>query len=106
MNDKYNRYLVCDDLLSDGFIDNLRKKMDSDRDAVLKLLYQQELIEHKGKPYQCICHSLDVGFGRIIDLELSVTQTGRILKKPTYKNKFKKTYKNYGDFLEEWEEIV
>lgn len=54
MNDKYNRYLVCDDLLSDGFIDNLRKKMDSDRDAVLKLLYQQELIEHKGKPYQCI----------------------------------------------------
>lgn len=65
-----------------------------------------EPFESKGKPYRCICHGLDVGFGRIIDLELSVTQTGRILAKSMYKNKFKKTYKNYGDFLEEWEEIV
>lgn len=136
MNNKYSILLFCDDLLSDYPIDQLiaekipelpkakvvsrtfgrfninaipeilRKKMDSDRDAVLKLLYQQEPIEHKGKPYRCICNGLDVEFGRIIDLELSATQTGRILAKSTYKNKFKKTYKNYGDFLEEWEEIV
>ena len=49
MNDKYNRYLVCDDLLSDGFIDNLRKKLDSDRDVALKLLYQQQPIEQDRK---------------------------------------------------------
>lgn len=70
-----------------------------------KLLYQQEPIKPKGKPYRCICHWLDVGFGRIIDLELSITQTGRILAKSTYKNKFKKIYENYGKFLKEWEKI-
>lgn len=68
-------------------------------------LYQQGPIEHKGTPYRCICYNEDIRFGAIIDLELSVTQTGRVLAKSLFKNKFKKTYENYGDFLKEWEEV-
>lgn len=68
-------------------------------------LFQQEPIEHKGKPYRCICYGLDVRAGMIIDLELSVTLTGRVLAKSSYKNKFKKTYENYAEFLKEWEEV-
>lgn len=65
-----------------------------------------ELIEHKCKPYRCISHSLDIRFGQVIDLELSVSVSGRmVIVKSPYKNKFKKTYKDYREFLTEWEEV-
>lgn len=85
--------------------DFFRKQTQEDRDMKYQSLYQQEPIEHKGKSYRCICYNEDIRFGAVIDLELSVTKTGRVLAKSVYQNKFKRTYENYGEFLNEWEEI-
>lgn len=102
MNGKYNEFLVYDNKIPE----NLMRIMKSDRDEALKLLYQQEPIEPKGKPYRCICHSLDFRFGEIIDLELSDSVSGRmIIAKSPYKNRFKKSYRDYNEFLMEWEEL-
>lgn len=70
-----------------------------------KSSYQQEPVEHKGKPYRCICHNEDIKFGAIVDLELSPTRYGRVLVKSVHRYIFRKIYKNYGDFLKEWEKI-
>lgn len=129
------KILVCDDLISELPIDRflaekipespnakvisgtfgrfninelpefLRKRIEAERNMDWKSLYHQEPIEHKGRPYRCICYNEDIRFGAVIDLELSVTQTGRVLAKSVYQNKFKKTYEHYGDFLKEWEEV-
>lgn len=102
MNSKYNEFIIYDNKI----LETLREIMESDRDEAFKLLYQQEPIKPKGKPYRCICHSLDIRFGQVIDLELSFRESGRtIITKSPYNNKFKKTYKNYGEFLKEWEEV-
>lgn len=135
MNREHEGLLICDDLTCDYPIDRMlaekipkspnakvicgsfgrfninelpeffRKQTKEDRDMKYQSLYQQEPFEHKGKPYRCICNSLDIRFGAVIDLELSETKTGRVLAKSVYQNKFKKTYENYGEFLKEWEEI-
>lgn len=129
------KILVCDDLISKPPIDRLlaekipespnakviswtlsgfdvnelqevlRKRIEAERNMDWKSLYRQEPIEHKGKPYRCICYNEYIRFGAVIDLELSVTQTGRVLAKSVYQNKFKKIYEHYGDFLKEWEEV-
>lgn len=85
--------------------ENLRKKMELEKYMDWKSLYQQEPFEHKGKPYRCICHNEDIRFGAVIDLELSLIRDGRVLAKSVYRNKFKKIYEHYGDFLKEWEEV-
>lgn len=129
------KILVCDDLISEPPIDrllaekipespnakvicgsfgrfnvnelpeNLRKKMELEKYMDWKSLYQQEPFEHKGKPYRCICHNEDIRFGAVIDLELSLIRDGRVLAKSVYRNKFKKIYEHYGDFLKEWEAV-
>ena len=85
--------------------DFFRKQTQEDRDMKYQSLYHQEPFKRKGKPYRCICHNEDIRFGAVIDLELSVTKIGRVLAKSVYQNKFKRTYENYGEFLNEWEEI-
>lgn len=136
MNKKYYGFLVCDDLISDIPIDkellkekfpvktkgkvisgtfgnfNINdmpeslKRMEFDEDIDWKAQYQMEPINPKCKPYRCICHSLDIRFGQVIDLELSMSESGRmIIAKSPYKNKFKKTYRDYREFLTEWEEV-
>lgn len=82
-----------------------RKRIELEKDMDWESLYKQESFESKGKPYRCICNSLDIRFGSIIDLELSPTRDGMVLVKSVCRNLFKKIYKNYGDFLKEWEKI-
>lgn len=131
---KCGRFLACDDLISEPPIDRLlaekipespnakvvsgtlgefdvnelqevlRKRIEAERNMDWGILLPEPL-EHKGKPYRCICYNEDVRFGAVIDLELSATQTGRILAKSVYRNKFTKIYEHYGDFLKEWEEV-
>lgn len=130
-----NGFFVCDDLISDTPIDkeliknfhpeqngkvisgslgnfNINdipeslRRMEFDGDIDWKAQYQMEPINPKCKPYRCICHSLDIRYGQVIDLELSMSESGRmIIAKCPYKNKFKKTYKDYREFLTEWEEV-
>ena len=83
----------------------LRKRIEAERNMGWKSLYLQEPIEHKGKPYRCICHNEDIRFGAVIDLEVSLIRDGRVLAKSVYRNKFTKIYEHYGDFLKEWEEV-
>lgn len=79
-------------------------KMEFDED--IKAQYQMEPINPKCKPYRCISHNMDFPFGVVVDIELSVSVSGRmIVAKSPYKNKFKKTYKDYREFLTEWEEV-
>lgn len=135
MNGGYGGLFVCDDLISEPPIDRLlaekipespnakmisgsfgkfnidelpqtfRKRIEAERHMDWKSLYQQEPFESKGKPYRCICYNEDIRVGEIIDLELSVTKIGMVVAKSVYRNKFTKTYKHYGDFLKEWEEV-
>lgn len=135
MNNKHGEFIVCDDLVADDYIDkellknfpvktkgkvisgtfgnfNINdmpeslKRMKFDEDIDWKSQYQMELINPKCKPYRCISHNLDFPFGVVADIELSVSVSGRmIVAKSPYKNKSKKTYKDYREFLTEWEEI-
>lgn len=87
------------------FPEYLRKRMETVKDMEWKSVYLQEPLEHKGKPYRCISPGLDIKVGAIIDLKLSSTLDERILAKSSYRNWFKKTYKNYDEFLKEWEAV-
>lgn len=87
--------------------DSLRKRI-QDGDISWKTLFQQQHVNLNVKPYRYISHALesDFCFGNVVDLELSISANGRmIIAKSPYKNKFKKIYKNYKDFLTEWEEV-
>lgn len=82
------------------------KRMEFDEDIDWKAQYHMEPVNPKCKPYRCISHNLNFPFGVVVDIELSVSVSGRmIIAKSPYKNKFKKTYKDYREFLTEWEEV-
>lgn len=87
--------------------DSFRKRI-QDGDISWKTLFQQQHVNLNVKLYRYISHALDSDFpfGTVVDLELSVSANGRmIIVKSPYKNKFQKIYKNYKEFLTEWEEI-